>query len=98
MLSADQAIQIPHVCQFIRLPVYFRESSTGPRMENCCDSMVKYFMVLVNFLFTIAGCVLIGFGAWSQIEAKNYLNFLGENYVNTPIFIIILGRSLLYLF
>jgi len=60
-------------------------------MENCCDSMVKYFMVLVNFLFTIAGCVLIGFGAWSQIEAKNYLNFLGENYVNTPIFIIILG-------
>lgn len=60
-------------------------------MENCCESMVKYFMVFFNILFTIAGCVLIGFGAWSQIAAKNYLNFLGENYVNTPIFLMVVG-------
>jgi len=60
-------------------------------MENCCESLVKYLLVFWNILFTIAGCVLIGFGAWSQIEAKDYLNFLGENYINTPIFIIIVG-------
>jgi len=60
-------------------------------MENCCDSMVKYLMVFWNILFTLAGCILIGFGAWSQVGARDYLNFLGENYVNTPIFIIIVG-------
>jgi CD63 antigen len=60
-------------------------------MENCCESMVKYFMVFFNILFTLAGCVLIGFGAWSQIAAKDYLNFLGENYVNTPIFLMVVG-------
>jgi len=60
-------------------------------MENCCESLVKYFMVLCNILFAIAGIALIGFGAYAQIAAKDYLNFLGDNYVNTPIFIIILG-------
>jgi CD63 antigen len=48
-------------------------------------------MVFWNILFTLAGCILIGFGAWSQLGARDYLNFLGENYVNTPIFIIIVG-------
>jgi len=60
-------------------------------MENCCESIVKYFMVLCNILFALAGIILIGFGAYAQIAAKDYLNFLGDNYVNTPIFIIILG-------
>ena len=39
-------------------------------MENCCESLVKYFMVFFNILFIVAGGVLIGFGAWSQIDAK----------------------------
>jgi len=60
-------------------------------MENCCESLVKYFMVFFNILFIVAGGVLIGFGAWSQIDAKDYLNFLGDNYVNTPIFLMIVG-------
>jgi len=60
-------------------------------MENCCESLVKYFMVLCNILFALAGIILIGFGAYAQIAAKDYLNFLGDNYVNTPIFVIILG-------
>jgi len=60
-------------------------------MESCCASLVKYFMVICNCLFALIGCVLIGFGAYTQIESKDYLNFLGDNYVNTPIFIIILG-------
>jgi CD63 antigen len=60
-------------------------------METCCESLVKYFMIIVNIIFALIGAVLIGFGAYAQIEAKDYLNFLGDNYVNTPIFIIILG-------
>merc|ERR1711934_1210514 len=60
-------------------------------METCCESLVKYFMIICNIIFALIGTVLIGFGAYAQIEAKDYLNFLGNNYVNTPIFIIILG-------
>lgn len=60
-------------------------------MDNCCESLVKYFILFWNILFTLAGFVLIGFGAWSQLSAKDYLNFLGDNYVNTPIFLIIVG-------
>jgi CD63 antigen len=60
-------------------------------MENCCESLVKYFMVFFNILFILAGCILIGFGAWSQVDAKDFLNFLGDNYVNTPIFLMIVG-------
>jgi CD63 antigen len=60
-------------------------------METCCESLVKYFMIISNIIFALIGTILIGFGAYAQIEAKEYLNFLGDNYVNTPIFIIILG-------
>jgi len=60
-------------------------------MESCCASLVKYFMFICNILFALVGCILIGFGAYTQLESKDYLNFLGDNYVNTPIFIIILG-------
>ena len=71
--------------------LFFRLNSDSLIMENCCESLVKYFMVFFNILFILAGCVLIGFGAWSQIDAKDYLNFLGDNYVNTPIFLMIVG-------
>jgi hypothetical protein len=39
----------------------------------------------------VAGLLLIGVGAYIQIEAKTYLDFLADNYLNTPIFIIIAG-------
>ena len=39
-------------------------------MENCCESLVKYFMVFFNILFILAGCILIGFGAWIQLGAE----------------------------
>ena len=61
-------------------------------MKNCCESLVKYFMVLCNILFALAGLALIVFGAYTQIAAKDVLNFLGNSYVSTPIFIIILGK------
>ena len=36
-----------------------------------------------------AGVILMGVGAYVQVGARNYLNFLSETYLNTPIFIII---------
>lgn len=53
--------------------------------------MVKYFMFFINFIFAICGIVLIGIGAFIQIKASEYLDFLSDNYLNTPIFIIIVG-------
>jgi len=66
-------------------------------METCCESLVKYFMVLCNCVFALIGVVLIGFGAYVQIEAKDYLDFLGNNYVNTPIFVIVLGAIIFFI-
>jgi len=63
-------------------------------MENCCESMVKYLMLLVNLVFALAGAFLIGVGAYIQIAAKDYLEFLSNNYLNTPIFIIIVGVAI----
>lgn len=58
---------------------------------DCCDSMVKFFMLLINFVFVVVGAALIGLGAYIQIAAKEYLDFLSDNYLNTPIFIMIIG-------
>jgi len=60
-------------------------------MENCCESIVKYFIFIFNFLLAVSGLALIGVGAYVQIQADNFLIFLGDNYVNTPIFLIIVG-------
>ena len=32
-------------------------------------------------------------GAYIQIAAKEFLDFLSDNYLNTPIFIIIIGKN-----
>lgn len=59
--------------------------------ETCCSNLVKYFMFFINVVFAIVGIALIGIGAYIQIQAKEYLDFLSDNYLNTPIFIIIVG-------
>ena len=61
---------------------------------NCFENLIKYIMFLVNALFVLAGVVLIGFGAYAQIKSKNVLNFVGDNYTNTPIAIVVLGMYL----
>jgi len=48
-------------------------------------------MLLVNFVFVVVGAALIGLGAYIQVGAKQYLDFLSDNYLNTPIFIMIVG-------
>jgi len=52
-------------------------------------------MIVSNLLFSIAGIILIGIGAYTQIQAKDYLNFLGDDYTNTPVFIMAVGGVIL---
>lgn len=55
------------------------------------EKALKYVVLVTNFLFALGGIVLIGVGAHVQIHATRYLDFLSENYLNTPVFIIIAG-------
>lgn len=58
---------------------------------SCCDNMLKYIVFLFNFIFFLTGTVLIGAGAYVQIQMKNYFDFLGSQYLNSSIIFIIIG-------
>jgi len=58
---------------------------------NCCESLAKGIIILFNIVFCITGLFLIGVGAYVQIAAESYLDFLGVSYVNTPIILIVVG-------
>lgn len=60
-------------------------------MDNCCDSLLKYLVMIFNFLFVLTGIALISLGAYIQIQMSTYLQFLGESYMNTSIVLIIIG-------
>ena len=63
-------------------------------MDTCWHSCVKYFIVIFNLLLALAGLAIIGVGAYIQIGAKHYLDFLDSTYLNTPIVFIIVGKDL----
>ena len=50
-------------------------------------------LIFKNILFILVGLALIVIGAYIQIAAKEFLDFLSDNYLNTPIFIIIIGKK-----
>jgi len=60
-------------------------------MENCCGSIIKYILFILNLLVALSGLALIGLGAYVQIEDKTFYEFLSNGYINTPIFLIIIG-------
>ena len=65
-------------------------------MKNCLDNLVKYFLVLVNIVFFLLGIILISFGGYTQYAAKDFVEFLGDNYAghynNLSISVIVLGK------
>jgi len=63
-------------------------------MNSCWQSFVKYFVVIFNLFFALAGLVLIGLGTYLQVKAKQYLDFLNSTYTNTPIVLIIIGVAI----
>eukprot|EP00088_Acartia_fossae_P001729 TRINITY_DN10689_c0_g1_i1.p1 TRINITY_DN10689_c0_g1~~TRINITY_DN10689_c0_g1_i1.p1 ORF type:complete len:246 (+),score=68.69 TRINITY_DN10689_c0_g1_i1:57-794(+) len=52
---------------------------------------VKYLLFLFNLLFTLSGLLLIVTGGVIQAAYSDYLDFLGDDFFNTPVFLIIVG-------
>ena len=62
-------------------------------MEKCYENLIKYFVFLCNLLFALAGACLVGFGAFVQINASDFKEFVGSSYVIISTFVIVVGKS-----
>ena len=60
-------------------------------MESARHSCVKYFLLVFNLLFALAGLTIVGLGTYIQVGARHYLDFLNSTYLNIPILFIVLG-------
>jgi len=60
------------------------------KMSTCCDKFARVFLILLNLTFLLLGLAQIGLGAFCHVRTKA-LDFLGNDYVNPPVIIIILG-------
>jgi len=54
-------------------------------------TLVKYLTFLFNFIFWLSGIGLIVAGAVVEIEYKNYIDFLGNQFLSAPILFIVTG-------
>jgi len=52
---------------------------------------VKYLLFFFNLLFAFSGLMLIVTGGVIQGAYSEYLDFLGDNFFNTPVFLIVVG-------
>lgn len=62
---------------------------------GCCDTMLRYIVFLINFVFFLTAVGLIGIGAYIQINVKQCLEFLDSQYINTSIVLMIIGGVIL---
>ena len=62
---------------------------------GCCDTMLRYIVFLINFVFFLASVALIAIGAYINFHMRKYLDFLDSQYLNTSIVLIILGAIIL---
>lgn len=58
---------------------------------GCCTSVTKSLIFLINFIFFLVSLALIGIGAYIHVNMTQYLDFLGETYLNSSIVLIIVG-------
>lgn len=65
------------------------------RMENCCDSALKYLTFILNFFLFLTGVALIALGAYCQVVMGDYVNFVDSSYVNSAIAFIVIGVVIL---
>jgi len=52
---------------------------------------IKYTLFLFNLLFTLSGLFLIVVGGVVQGAYSQYLDFLGDQFFSTPVFLVIVG-------
>jgi len=62
---------------------------------GCCDNMLKYVIFLFNFVVFLCSVALIAIGTYIQLQMKQYLDFLGDTYLNTSVILIIIGGVML---
>jgi len=62
---------------------------------GCCDNIIKYVIFLFNFVIFLVSVALIGMGAYIQVQMNQYLDFLGDTYLNTSVILIIIGGVML---
>lgn len=52
---------------------------------------VKYLLFIFNLIFTITGLALIVIGGIIQGLYSQYLDFLGDQFLNTPVLLVVVG-------
>merc|ERR1711884_234611 len=52
---------------------------------------IKYLLFFFNLLFALSGLLLIITGCVIQGAYSDYLDFLGDDFFNTPVFMIVVG-------
>jgi len=52
---------------------------------------IKYSLFLFNLLFALSGLLLIVTGGVIQGAYSQYLDFLGDQFFNTPVFLVVVG-------
>merc|ERR1712168_895411 len=62
----------------------------GRTMETSIKC-IKYTLFLFNLLFTLSGLFLIVTGGVVQGAYSQYLDFLGDQFFSTPVFLVIVG-------
>jgi len=62
---------------------------------GCCDTMLRYIVFLINFVFFLASVALIAIGAYINFHMQQYLEFLDAQYLNTSIVLIIIGAIIM---
>jgi len=62
---------------------------------GCCDTMLRYIVFLINFVFFLASVALISIGAYIHINMTEYLDFLNKSYLNAAIVLMIIGGVIL---
>lgn len=56
-----------------------------------CESLARFFLFGFNFVFVLTGIALIAMGGYIQSEMTQYLDFIGSQYLNTGVVLIIVG-------
>jgi len=62
---------------------------------GCCETMLRYIIFLINFVFFLASVAIIAIGAYIQIQMKTYLEFIDNAYISSAIVLIVLGAIIM---
>merc|ERR1712179_479904 len=66
-------------------------SHSSPSTMETSIKCIKYTLFLFNLLFALSGLLLIITGGVIQGAYSQYLDFLGDQFFNTPVFLVIVG-------